>query len=272
MVIRDLKDGSSILSSQEDHAELAAQFAAHWGNKDFAKLRPYQSMVFATTYHDSGFRDWEGHPPINMEKGRPYGHRETPFSPQRVEADLKNVDWVRSKDPYAGLIVSLHRTGLWQNRYQTITSPKEHYGNAFRRPEIEAARDGLEAAQKKEKESLRAGNPDFDDQLWFNYRMLQVYDIFSLYFCLDGHEDDHLKPYEVAPVPVVYGSKEETALRIVPTNGHSVRISPYPFDLSQFTVSLRARTMPSAKYSSEDECREAYSKGPRTVITFEIMN
>jgi len=36
MVVRDLKDGSSIVSSQEDHAELSAQFAVHWGNRDFA--------------------------------------------------------------------------------------------------------------------------------------------------------------------------------------------------------------------------------------------
>ena len=75
MVVRDLKDGSSIVSTQENHAELSAQFAAHWGNRDFAKLRPYDSMVFATTYHDSGYREWEGNPPVNVEKGRPQRHR-----------------------------------------------------------------------------------------------------------------------------------------------------------------------------------------------------
>ena len=61
---------------QEDHAELSAQFAAHWGNARFSELRPYQTMVFATTYHDSGYREWEGNPPMNVEKGRPYAHRE----------------------------------------------------------------------------------------------------------------------------------------------------------------------------------------------------
>lgn len=76
MVVRDLKDGSSIVSTQEDHAELSAQFTAHWGNKNFSRLHPYESMVFATTYHDSGYREWEGNPPMNLEKGRPYGHRE----------------------------------------------------------------------------------------------------------------------------------------------------------------------------------------------------
>jgi hypothetical protein len=64
MVIRELKDGRSYVSLQEDHAELAAQFAAHWGNERFSQLRPYKTMVFATTYHDSGYREFEGNPPI----------------------------------------------------------------------------------------------------------------------------------------------------------------------------------------------------------------
>ena len=77
MVIRELKNGSSLASTQEDHADLSAQFAAHWGNDRFEQLSPYDTMVFATTYHDSGYREWEGVPRMNIEKGRPYGHRET---------------------------------------------------------------------------------------------------------------------------------------------------------------------------------------------------
>ncbi len=96
MVVREHRDGSAIVSTQEDHAELSAQCAAHWGNKHFAKLRPYKSMVFATTHHDSGYRDWEGCPPINLEKGRPYGHREDPPSFEQVELDayVRNIEWV----------------------------------------------------------------------------------------------------------------------------------------------------------------------------------
>ena len=58
MVIREVADGSTYVSTQEEHAELSAQFAAHWGNDRFERLRPYDTMVFATTYHDSGYREW----------------------------------------------------------------------------------------------------------------------------------------------------------------------------------------------------------------------
>ena len=53
MVIRELKNGSCWVSTQEDHAELSAQFAAHWGNDKFSRLRPYNTVVLATTFHDS---------------------------------------------------------------------------------------------------------------------------------------------------------------------------------------------------------------------------
>ena len=85
MVIRELKNGCCFVSTQEDHAELSAQLAAHWGNEKFSRLRPYDTMVFATTYHDSGYREWEGNPPIHLAKGRPYAHRETIPSFEPVE-------------------------------------------------------------------------------------------------------------------------------------------------------------------------------------------
>lgn len=271
MVVRDLKDGSSIVSTQEDHAELSAQFAAHWGNKDFAKLRPYESMVFATTYHDSGYREWEGNPPVNTEKGRPYGHRETipSFEKLELEAYVKNVGWVRAHDPYAGLLVSMHRTGLWQNRYQTFTSPKGRLRE--RSPEVQTVKKNLEAKQEEEKIKLGGTNPKFTSELWFNFRMLQVYDLLSLYFCCDGHTaDDRLKDDTVAPVPVAYDSKEEVELRIVPMSANSVKIYPYPFDISPLKVSVRARIIPAGSFASAKECSKAYHKAPRCLLTFEI--
>jgi hypothetical protein len=51
VIVRETQDGSVLLITQEDHAELSAQFAAHWGNEQFSKLKPYESMVFATLHH-----------------------------------------------------------------------------------------------------------------------------------------------------------------------------------------------------------------------------
>src|SRR5436190_5053870 len=107
MVVRELKDGRCFVSTQEDHAELSAQFAAHWGNERFSQLRPYKTMVFATTFHDSGYREFEGNPPINVQKGRPYAHREEVPSFEAIElaAYARNVDWVRSHELVCRLLL-----------------------------------------------------------------------------------------------------------------------------------------------------------------------
>jgi hypothetical protein len=39
MIKRDLQDGTSLFILQEDHADLAAQFAAHWGERTICQAR-----------------------------------------------------------------------------------------------------------------------------------------------------------------------------------------------------------------------------------------
>ena len=273
MVVRELVDGSCLVSTQEDHAELSAQFAAHWGNQRFSRLRPYDSMVFATTYHDSGYREWEGRPPINLEKGRPYAHRETipSFESTELKAYARNVEWVSSHDRYAGLIVSMHRTGLWANRYETFTSPKGRLRE--RSPEVKAAKQSMEVAQQEAKDALGVSNPGFADELWFNFRALQIFDMLSLYFCCDGYvSDTQLKEDLIAPVPVTYGGKEEVELRILPIGPSSVRFAPYPFDVSPLDVTVRARLVFPYHFASEEEGLEAYQRASRQFLKFEITH
>jgi hypothetical protein len=274
MVVRELPDGSVILITQEDHAELSAQFAAHWGNKSFYKLKPYESMVFATAYHDSGYRDWEGIPPINLQKGRPYNFRETipGFEERELQAYVRNVDWVRSRDPYAGLIVSMHRTGLWQNRYNTMSSGKGRLRATELSPAVWSIIQKLEAEQSEEKKSLAKGDAGFEEELWFNYRLLQLYDILSLYFCTNGYAENRLTEQSVSPVPVAHDSKEEVDLRLIPISDEVVRFDPYPLLSSPLKISLGARIMAHGNFSSEQECREVYLKSPRVRFEFEVTS
>jgi hypothetical protein len=57
VIVRETNDDTALPITQENHAELLAQFATHWGNQKFSKLEPYDSMVFATLHHDSGYRE-----------------------------------------------------------------------------------------------------------------------------------------------------------------------------------------------------------------------
>jgi hypothetical protein len=272
MVIRELKNGNCFASTQEDHAELSAQFAAHWGNDRFSRLRPYDSMVVATTFHDSGYREWEGSPPINLAKGRPYAHRETIPSFEAVELSAygHNIDWLRSRDRYASLLVSMHRTGLWANRYDAFIHPKGRVRE--RSPEVMAAKRALESQQEQEKNALGSGKESFADELWFNFRALQIFDMLSLYFCCDGYvADEQLKEDLIAPVTLSYDSKEEVELNILPVGPKTVRFAPYPFDVSPLMVGVRARLLPAGQFASEAEGLAAYHKAARQLLTFAIV-
>jgi hypothetical protein len=271
MIIRELKDGRCYVSLQEDHAELAAQFAAHWGNGRFSKLRPYQTMVFATTFHDSGYREWEGTPPMNVEKGRPYAHREDIPSFEAIElaAYAKNIDWLSAQDPYAGLLVSMHRTGLWHNRYNIFTEPAGRLRE--RSDAVKAARKKFEVTQEEVKHALAAKNSGFANELAYNYMVLQIFDLLSLYFCCDGYAaDDRFKEYAIAPVRVSYDNDETVRLAIRPSGAGAVVMDPYPFDASPLKFSARARVVAPPAEKSEAACIDAYHKADRHMITFRV--
>ncbi|HEX7229524.1 MAG TPA: DUF3891 family protein [Candidatus Binatia bacterium] len=271
MVIRELNDGRCYVALQEDHAELAAQFAAHWGNDRFSRLRPYQTMVFATTYHDSGYREWEGTPPMNVQKGRPYAHREDVpnFESVELNAYAKNVDWLAAHDTYAGLLVSMHRTGLWHNRYNIFTEPAGRLRE--RSPAVQNAKKDLEAKQEEVKKSLAAKHPGLENELAYNYMALQIFDLLSLYFCCDGYtSDEEFKEYAIAPVRISYDRDETVRLTIRPNGTGSVVIDPYPFDLSPLRFSARARIVAPPKEKTESACVEAYHRAPRQMLTFEV--
>ncbi len=271
MVIRELKDGRSYVSLQEDHAELAAQFAAHWGNQRFSRLRPYQTMVFATTFHDSGYRDFEGNPPMNVDKGRPYAHREEVpnFEAVELKAYAHNADWVGSQDLYAGLIVSMHRTGLWQNRYNIFTEPAMRARE--RSQAVQDAKREMETKQAEIKKQIAIHRAGFDIELAYNYMALQIFDLLSLYFCCDGYANEsEFKEYAIAPVPFSYDSNETVRLTIKPNGAGSVIFDPYPFDVSPLKVSARARIIAPPAEKSEAACVDAYHKAARQLLTFEI--
>ena len=107
-----------ILYMQNDHGDLAGQFAAHWGNDRFSQLKPRNSMVFAAEAHDNGWWSWDVNPEVD-DQGVPITFRRTPRA-RLYEFIDKGIDNIIEKDLYAGLITSIHHAGLPQHRYGTL--------------------------------------------------------------------------------------------------------------------------------------------------------
>jgi hypothetical protein len=271
MIVRELTGNRVLLLGQEDHADVSAQFAAHWGNEQFARLQPYDTMVFGTIYHDSQFRPVEAALAIHPERGRPYGHRELGASPERWEALRANLAWLRERDPYAGLVVSMHHTGLAQGRYGTIKSGRSGGAGRPMRPDVQSEVEQLEAAQREQMQALGLTEGAGQEVLWTNYRYLQVFDLLSLYFCCDGYRDGELQEETITPVPLGYGGEDEVELQLIPLGGDRVRVTPYPFDVSPLRIGVAGRTMQPRPGAPDDECRQAYWAGERTPLTWELV-
>ncbi len=236
MIVRYESDGSIVMIAQNDHAQLSGLFAAHWGNDTFERPRPYASLVRAAMFHDRGWIRYETGPQLNPETGKTPNYREVPNDRTQLEAFEWAGDWLSAIDPYAGLMITKHRSGLWQGRYGVITHPP-----AIKRgtlpPEIQAFIARSEAKQKVAAEKLDA------KELAINYNLLQVWDMMSLYIC----STEVLKPDRIEPVPVAYSASAGVALALTPLQSSTIALDPYPFCQPSLTPNVIFRRLKPTK-------------------------
>ena len=264
--------------TQNDHGDLAGQFAAHWGNEQFARLKPYQSMVLAAEAHDNGWWDWDVYPAVD-DQGIPLPFTRTPRE-VRSQFYGKGIDNVIARDLYAGLIVSMHGVGLPQKRYGTMPTMADRQDEFSQRfiAEREPTHEGM--IQKLSQMEQYAGLTRHE-QIWHNYLMMQVFDRMSLFFCANfdlttvpatgahtagkGYYGPSIKPTPVRP------GQEETELKLRVIDQKTVVVEPYPFDESPFEVSVRGKLIPRITYKSQEEFREVYGKAQRQLFEFTLL-
>jgi Protein of unknown function (DUF3891) len=272
-----------ILYAQNDHGDLAGQFAAHWGNETFSSLKPRSSMVFVAEAHDNGWWDWDIKPEVD-DQGVPITFRRTPRE-RLYQFINKGIDNLFEKDLYAGLIASMHHAGLPQNRYGTLPAvPRrqdEHTQKFIR--ERESFNQDLMAKVQTMKEYDGLNSTDY---LWFNYRMMQVFDRLSLFFCCNfdlekatasesPSQDD--KDYgrafyrsTINPTPTRFG-QEDIELSLTPVGKTKLQVEPFPFDESNLKVSVRGRIIPRRPYRSQEEFQDVYRRQPRDTFEYVLV-
>src|ERR1700677_4698328 len=109
------------LITHPDHARLAGDFAAAWGNERFRRPEPRARVLKGIARHDDGWAERDAHPSVTRQ-GKP-----SAFSTELVgkysafeEIDLEDYLSVRDRavrivadeDPYAGLLISMHTHNL----------------------------------------------------------------------------------------------------------------------------------------------------------------
>jgi hypothetical protein len=275
MIARDLDDTRALLIRQDDHADLASQFAAHWGNTSFPASDAADSLIQAAAYHDAHYRDIEASLPIDAAKGRPFGHRDLPFFQSHLHRLEENVEWLKKHDAYAALLVSMHHSGLPQNRYDAIrlaksASDKPAQKRAIR-DEVALSIETLEKGQSEAIKDHGAVGAWSKKAVWFHYRLLQLYDLLSLYFCYDGYGANGLEERWIGPVPISIETDEQTTLHLTPSSNGSVRIEPYPFDLRPLTVSVAARIVRRHPGGDIAQCRAEFPRAHREHLEWTLI-
>jgi len=259
MIVRKEADGTLLLIGQTEHSRLVGQFAAHWGNARFAAPQPYDSVVRAAVYHDYGWLGYETSPVLDEKSG------ETPDFRHVGGRQLANyqwcVDWMTGIDRYSGLIVSMHRTGLWKSRYGTIAYPSAYNPRALG-PEIEEFIARHEAWQETERQNRDAA------EVWTNYRLLQVWDLLGLYFCCQEPCEDRIEP---VPQAQSASMTEGVRLNLNPLTPRKVALDPYPFGTRPVHVQLSSRRLPKTQYPDLAAFRRAYFQAPVELMDFELV-
>jgi hypothetical protein len=252
---------------QTDHAALAGLFATHWGNGDFAPPDPRSALVTAGTHHDDGWLLWESAPRVDPATRRPCQFTDLPVA-EHLGFYRAGIDRVLAEDPYAGLLVSMHLAGLYQRRFGTDRTMPDR---ALAPGEAEVLRDilaQLKAQQQELREQLpgRGVPAQFLEEahLWAGYKLLQVFDRLSLYFCMAPP-----RPATLGPAPRGY-TGAETELTLEPRGPGVVAISPYPFDADPLPVSVQAAVVPDRAYDSDADFRSTFAVAPVTTLAFEL--
>src|SRR5262245_18085832 len=261
MIIREPVNGETLVVGQTEHSRFVGQLAAHWGNGEVARPEPWESVVRAAIYHDYGWITYETSPLVSEQSGEPYRFLELPLEQRQLDSYQWCIDWMAATDVYAALIISRHRTGLWQGRYGVMRHPQRRYDLHQLDRRIVELIERNEAWQDKVLASI---DPRSRARLPANSLMLQGWDLLGLYFCTQ-------QPYEYYTDPIPTGREDEAGrMTMKPAGERVVLFDPYLFDEPGLRVQLACKRLPQRKYATAAQFREAYFKAPNALLEYEL--
>lgn len=280
------RDNGLVLVEQPEHARMAGDLVAHWGNETFAVPQPRDAVVTAAAMHDDGWTEADAEPLFNAEEARPLHFLEIPMK-EHIPLYGRGVDRTFAQDPYAGLLVSMHWTGLYRGRWGMQSGKLDWAEDG--RSEVEQLQDAAVDAEErrwievKRRELGGHRRSDLEAGLWHNYDLLQAWDLLSLFVCLIPLVP---APDGVAAVPVASTLKsidqtpgdrvvESVPLRIggerVDLSLHCVEpgvvaLDPYPFDQDDLHLQVQATVIEDRRYEDSQDARAAIDSGEKTTL------
>jgi hypothetical protein len=258
MVVREDPDSAAVLCiPQSQHAAIAGQMAAAWGNERFAEPSPRAEVVLAATRHDDGMDDFDAEPDLDPETGLPRTFMRMPFE-MWLDCWRQGPTIVAEDVPYAGILVSMH--GGYLLDFRNLTDARE----------AELAADWLETQEELRDEWAGDAEREPDvapglgrEALERNRALIAVWDALSLAVCMPRLPD------AIGGIPD--GDGLELQLEAVETGpgliGPSVvSVDPWPFGPSAVGLSARGRVL-EGRFERREEMQEALAAAEvRTLV------
>jgi hypothetical protein len=266
MILQEREDQLLVIR-QTDHAILSGFFAREWGNEVFQRPEPFESFCLAAGEHDNGWREWELEPRIDPKTRLPYSFMSIPTE-EHVALYQRGIERVVQADSYAGLLVSMHCTGLYDRARARLPGFSAKYVKSNESHLVNDFLQRLKLQQLRLKVDLRV-NPaakSFAEEksLERNARLLQALDRLSLYFCLGALEDA-----TIDGVPL-NDEGDDVDWEVRPDGENSVSLTPYPLRRSPLAVSILARQVPKRLYGDDLDFQKTLARTPYFAMNFTL--
>jgi Protein of unknown function (DUF3891) len=242
------------LITHPDHARLAGEFAAAWGNARFRKPEPRGCVLKGIACHDDGWAARDEHPSVTR-LGKP-----SAFSTELVgkysafeEIDLEEylavreraVRMIAEEDSYAGLLISMHTYSLLSAHADRSTIAPEGLAR------LDAFLDRQRAYQGELHEAIAANTSltakeKAEETIVEHFRLLQACDNLSLLACVAFASPAHL----LHPLPLNGGGASK--VEVLPVGPRHFRLEPWPFAKPEVSFAFPARHV-EGKFFADSE-------------------
>lgn len=262
-MIRHRHGDEFVLITQHDHALLSGRLAEHLGGGPIRK--PIPSAIQGIALHDCGWPLHDDEPTLNNE-GLPLHVFETP--PQiATRVWSASANRAANKDPYCGLLVSLHVLNLSLMSQASHRSPHDQFElNKFQHKQVELQEDlrqrlGMRIDLPLTHGLAPAGTSEKEDALLFDFYLLRAMDALSLAACCSESlfvslDNVFARPGGV-PISIEVGRPQE----------FTVTLNPWPFDTEALEFPVPARRIAARSYHDAGEFRDAYGAAHTAAIT-----
>ncbi len=256
------------LITQDNHARLAGELAAHVGNQLFDRPEPRDAFIQGVTLHDCGWALHDDQPTLNPS-GEPIDVFETtPAIGLKVwsESADRAVSAGGFAGDYAGLLVSLHNLSLSVNA--TSATAQEHEKFDLTNPTNRFAVNKFQHRQVELQEALRRrlgfrtdlplqqglaldSEEPAERAIMFQFRLLQAMDNLSLAICCTKPPATQIRPVLARP------GGRALSLR-VRRDDQTLLVSPWPFDVAKISLEVPFRRLAAQPFASEAAFLAAY--------------